>query len=199
MDFDPEDLDRALRKFADRTWDTPAHTLGRGSTQAAPGNHVHGYYLHADKVASMSAGWVDLGSPAKEITCTLHSGMATFSFTFRRSSDIALTANTSYSLGFLAKDYWPSHLVRVTVGLLMSNVRSGGILAITTAGELLLAPWASGTVKANTDYVAGTLTYRALSRTEYTTTVGLLGRQRAAQAANTALSEVENTGGEGVV
>jgi hypothetical protein len=34
-------LDNDARKTADQSWDSPFHTLGKGATQAAPGNHKH--------------------------------------------------------------------------------------------------------------------------------------------------------------
>jgi hypothetical protein len=36
-----ESIENEARKTADSSWDSPFHTIGKGATQAAPGNHTH--------------------------------------------------------------------------------------------------------------------------------------------------------------
>lgn len=49
---DKEDIENQARKTADSSWDSPFHTLGRGATQAAPGNHLH----DANEIKNLPAG-----------------------------------------------------------------------------------------------------------------------------------------------
>lgn len=44
------DVENEARKTVDSSWDSPFHTLGKGATQAAPGNHNHPENLTPDEL-----------------------------------------------------------------------------------------------------------------------------------------------------
>lgn len=160
------ELERALNKLVDQSWDSPVHTIGRGPTQAAAGNHAHGVFKYSNAIGSLSAGWVDISSPPGNF-CTLHSGMVTVELNIKRTADLALTANTNYVLGTLAEEYFPVHVVRFPVAILMNGVRGGGVASVDLAGVLNFVPWFSGTFKASNDYIGAVATYRGKQRSEY--------------------------------